>query len=60
MLSDFLQDWLINKLNGYFMMLYANEYFRMARITEHMNSFLIFFLVFFHFIPPRRRLRLSK
>ena len=56
MLSNFFQDWLINKLNGYFLILYANDYFRLAWITEQINNFFVFFLVSIHFIPPRRRL----
>ena len=56
MLGNFLQDWLINKLNGYFMILYATDHFILAWFTEHMNSFLVFFLVLMHLIPPRRRI----
>lgn len=56
MLSDFFQDWLINKLNGYFLVLYAKDHFKLAWITEHMNGVLVFFLVLLHIIPPRRRL----
>ena len=56
MFSNFLQDWLINKLNGYFIILYANDYTKLAGMIEGLNETLVFFLVFLHFIPPRRRL----
>lgn len=56
MLSNFLQDWLINKLNGYFIILYATDHFMLAWMTERMNNALIFCLVFIRLIPPRRRL----
>ena len=55
-LNNFLQDWLINKLNGYFIILYATDHFRLARMIEHINVVLVFFLVFLHLIPPRIRL----
>ncbi len=58
MLSNFFQDRVINKLNGYFLILYANDHFRLAWITERINSILVFFLVSAYLIPPR--LRLSK
>ncbi|MGA1842608.1 MAG: hypothetical protein ACMUIU_18490 [bacterium] len=58
MLSNFLQDWLINKLNGYFIILYATDHFMLAWMTERMNNVLVFCLVFIRLIPPRRRLTL--
>jgi hypothetical protein len=56
MLSNFFQDWLINKLNGYFLILYAKDQFKLAWMTDLMNSILVFLLVLLHLIPPRRRL----
>jgi hypothetical protein len=56
MFSNFLQDWLINKLNGYFIILYATDHLRLAWMTERMNNVLVFFLVFIRLIPPRRKL----
>ncbi|MGA1840931.1 MAG: hypothetical protein ACMUIU_09920 [bacterium] len=56
MLSDFFQDWLINKLNGYFLVLYSNDHFILAWITECMNSIVVYILVSARLIPPRRRL----
>jgi hypothetical protein len=56
MMDDFLQDWLINKLNGYFIRLYADEHFKLASMMENMNDLLVFLLVVFNIIPPRRRM----
>ena len=47
---------LLNKLNGYFLMLYSTGHTKLAWITERANNLLIFFLVFLHLIPPRHRL----
>lgn len=57
MLSNFLQDWLINKLNGYFITLYANEHYKLAYVTERFNSLLVFSLALVHLIPDRRRVK---
>jgi len=54
-MNNFLQDWLINKMNGYFILLYANDHYKMAWIVEHMNNLVVFALVFSRLIPPRRR-----
>jgi hypothetical protein len=56
MLNNFLQDWLINKLNGYFIILYSNNHYRLAKMMENLNDMLVLFLIILHFIPPRRRL----
>ena len=56
MMSDFLQDRLINKLNGYYLILYANDHLKMAKTTECLNNCLVFFLVSVHLIPSRIRL----
>lgn len=56
MLSNFLQDRVINKLNGYFLIFYAADHTRLAWMIECMNDFLVFLLVFIRLIPPRRRL----
>ena len=56
MLSNFLQDWLINKLNGYFIILYASDHFKLARMMGNVNDVLVLFLVFLHLIPERIRL----
>ena len=58
MMGDFWQDWLINKLNGYFMRLYAAEHFKIASMMEKMNDLLVFLLVVIYIILPRRRLKL--
>ena len=55
MMRNFLQDWLINKMNGYFILLYATDHFRMAWIVGHMNDLVVFVLVLSRLIPPRRR-----
>ena len=57
MLSNFLQDRLINKLNGYFIILYATGHIRLAGLAERVNDCLVFMLVFAHLIPARRRLQ---
>ena len=56
MLSDFLQDKIINKLNGYFLIFYATDHIKLALMIEFMNDFLVFILEVIHLIPPRRRL----
>ena len=56
MLSNFLQDKLINKLNGYFLVLYANDNIRLAGVVEKMNDAIVFCLVVSRLIPSRRRL----
>jgi len=58
MMADFLQDCLINKLNGYFLQLYASEHFKLALLMEHTNDLLVFLLVVINAIPPRQRLNL--
>ena len=58
MMGDFLQDWMINKLNGYFIRLYADEHFKLALVMEKMNDLFVFLLVVINIIPPRRRLTL--
>ncbi|MGA1867895.1 MAG: hypothetical protein ACMUJM_05035 [bacterium] len=55
MLRDFLQDRLINKLNGYFLILYANDNIKLAWVVERMNNVVVFILVVSHLIPSRRR-----
>ena len=55
-MSKVLQDWLINKLNGYFIILYGNDYLVFAGIMEGMNNLVASFLLIMHAIPPRRRL----
>ncbi|MGA1825335.1 MAG: hypothetical protein ACMUIP_11810 [bacterium] len=56
MVSNFLQDWLINKLNGFFLICYANGHIGLASIIEQINDLLVLFLVFTHLIPRRQRL----
>ena len=56
MLSNFLQDRLINKLNGYFLILYANDKIKTAWVVERMNDLMVFCLVVSHLIPSRRRI----
>lgn len=58
MLGNFLQDWLINKLNGYFIILYATDHFALAWVTERVNDVIVSFFVLIHLIPPRRRVTL--
>lgn len=56
MMADFLQDGLINKLNGFFIRLYATEHFKLASTMESINDLFVFLLVVTAMIPPRRRL----
>lgn len=56
MVSDFLQDKVINKLNGYFLISYANDNIKLAWILERMNNAVVFCLVVSRLIPSRRRL----
>jgi len=55
-MTDFLQDRLINKLNGYFLRLYATEHFKLASTMKAINNLVVFLLVVTAMIPPRRRL----
>jgi hypothetical protein len=55
-LKDFLEDWLINKLNGYFLLLYSADNYRLAWVVERMSDILVFCLVHSHLIPARHRL----
>lgn len=57
MFSNFFQDWLLNKLNGYFLILYAQDHYILAWITKYMNNIVVFILVSFRLIPPRFRLK---
>ena len=57
MLRELLEDRLINKLNGYFLILYANDDMKLATVVEIMNDALIFCLVHAHLISARRRLK---
>jgi len=57
-LSNFLQDWLINKLNGYFIILYATDHWVLAWVTERVNDVIVSFFVLIHLIPPRRHVAL--
>ena len=56
MVSNFLQDKLINKLNGYFLILYANDNIKLAWIVEQMNDAVVYCLVISKLIPSRRRI----
>ena len=56
MVSNFLQDKLINKLNGYYLILYANDNIKSAWLIDHMNDAVVFCLVISRLIPSRRRL----
>jgi len=57
MISDFLQDYVINKLNGYFLNLYGTGHLRLAWIAERANDLVVFMLVCMRLIPARRRLK---
>jgi hypothetical protein len=55
-LNDLFEDWLINKLNGYFLLLYSSGHTNIAWIAEHINDLIIYSLVKTRLIPPRNRL----
>ncbi|MGA1868227.1 MAG: hypothetical protein ACMUJM_06740 [bacterium] len=56
MISDFLQDKLINKLTGYYLLSYGNHNIKLAWFLEKMNNAVVFCLVVLKLIPARRRL----
>jgi len=56
MLSNFLEDWLINKLNGYILILYADDNRALAWMVERMSDIVVSCLVLLNLIPARRRL----
>ncbi len=52
-MQDFLQDKLINKLNGYYLLLYANDKRIKAACVACINHTFVYMLVFLKLIPPR-------
>ncbi len=56
MLRDFLEDYCINKLNGYFLILYASGHLKLAWAVKITNNVVVSVLVFMRLIPARRRL----
>lgn len=52
-MSNFLQDKVINKLNGYYLILYAEDRKVTASCISCFNQAAVFVMVFFGLIPPR-------
>jgi len=56
-MRNFLQDWVINKLNGYYLMLYANDKKIMAGCLAFINYSIVSIMVVLKLIPPRIKSR---
>ncbi|MGA1843004.1 MAG: hypothetical protein ACMUIS_00390 [bacterium] len=56
-MSNFLQDVVINKLNGYYLILCANDRKTAALFMYCINQTAVYFMVFLRLIPPRIRRR---
>jgi hypothetical protein len=56
-MSNFLQDFVINKLNGYYLILYAKDRKTAALCMYCINHVAVYFMVFLGLIPPRIRRR---
>ncbi|MGA1795944.1 MAG: hypothetical protein ACMUIL_08785 [bacterium] len=56
-MSNFLQDVVINKLNGYYLILRANDRRVAALCMYCVNQTAVYFMVFLRLIPPRIRHR---
>lgn len=52
-MSNFLQDVVINKLNGYYLIMYANDKRISALCIYCLNKTFVSFLVLLRLIPPR-------
>jgi hypothetical protein len=52
-MSNFLQDVVINKLNGYYLIMYANDRRISALCIYYLNQTFVHFMVFLRLIPPR-------
>lgn len=48
-----LEDFLINKLYGYYLILNGNEHYFASKILFLFCRIIVAFLVFTHLIPPR-------
>jgi hypothetical protein len=48
-----LEDYLINKLNGYHLILYSKDYHNLAMISFWLSTKIINTLVFFHLVSKR-------
>jgi hypothetical protein len=56
-MQNFLEDKVINRLNGYYLLLYANDRKIIAFFINCFNSTFVSFIVFFRLIPPRIKYR---
>jgi hypothetical protein len=56
-MSNFLQDVVINKLNGFYLILYAKDMRRAALFLYCLNHTFVHCMVFLGLIPPRIRRR---
>jgi uncharacterized membrane protein len=52
-MSNFLEDVIINKLNGYYLLMYANDRKISALCIYCLNKTFVHFLVLLRLIPPR-------
>lgn len=55
MKKRFFEDFIINKLNGYYLILCGYEYHYTSEFVFHFTQAVVACLVFSHLIPPRYR-----
>ena len=56
-MSNFLQDVVINKLNGYYLILYAKDMKTAALLISYLTHTFVYCMAFLRLIPPRIRTR---
>jgi hypothetical protein len=54
-MREFVEDILINKLNGFFLILYGNDHIVLGKIVESLTNFLVGLFVILRVIPKRIR-----
>jgi hypothetical protein len=47
------EDFLLNKLNGYYLILHGKNHYRLAKLVFLFEQTVVYFLVLTHLIPPR-------
>jgi len=55
MRKRFFEDFIINKLNGYYLILYGHEYRFTSELVFRFTRVVVACMVFSHLIPPRYR-----
>jgi len=53
MRKNFFEDFLLNKLNGYYLILYGKNHHRLAKLVFLFEQTVVYLLVVTRLIPPR-------